>query len=289
MPGELGEVVPKTDSISLPAIELCEAPSFVNRSIWFAGYDQADKEGARWLRRNRVGHSLIVSCSHNWWSIIPCDPSPKGWPAYMEPRQPYRDHPEYYALVSGRRRMSHYGDRMGGQVCTTNPDVIRIFAETAVAYFRKHPDEPMFSISWNDGGVFCECERCRALDSGTDAKGRPIVADRLATFYNAVGRLVYEKCPDKLLSALRVLRRRPAQANRRLPQHLLIEPLQRNRDAVFQRGLSPQGLRPDPRLGQTVPQHVVLQRLSRLRVLELSLFQHAALGRTVSFAEGRGQ
>ena len=40
-----------------------------------------------------------------------------------------------------------------------------------------------------------------ALDSGTDAKGRPILADRLATFYNAVGRLVYEKCPDKLLGA----------------------------------------------------------------------------------------
>ena len=201
MPTELGEVVPRTDSISLPAIDLRESPSFLNRSISFSGYDQHDKEGARWLRRNRVGHSLIVSCSHNWWSIIPCDPSPRGWPSYMEPRQPYRDHPEYYALVNGHRRMSHYGDRMGGEVCTTNPDVIRIFAETAVDYFRKHPDEPMFSISWNDGGVFCECDRCRALDSRTDAKGRPILADRLATFYNAVGRLVYEKCPDKLLGA----------------------------------------------------------------------------------------
>ena len=97
IPGELGEVVPKTASISLPEIDRCESPSFINRSISFSGYDQGDKEGGLLAAAEPLGHSLIVSCSHNWWSIIPCDPSPQGWPSYMEPRQPYRDHPEYYA------------------------------------------------------------------------------------------------------------------------------------------------------------------------------------------------
>ncbi|OGV69217.1 MAG: hypothetical protein A3K19_23370 [Lentisphaerae bacterium RIFOXYB12_FULL_65_16] len=205
MPGELGEVVPKAETLAFGEINLREAPSFVNRSVHFWNRSNTDKEGYRWLRRNRVGRSLIVSHSHNWWYVIPCTPSPKGWPSWLEPRQPFTDHPEYYALVNGKRKMSHYtigsSNVHGGQVCTTNPDVIRIFAETAIDGFQKHPDDPMFSISWNDGGGFCECDKCRALDVGTDAKGRPLVIDRLVVFYNAVGRLVYEKCPDKWLGA----------------------------------------------------------------------------------------
>ena len=39
----------------------------------------------------------------------------------------------------------------------------------------------MFSITWNDGSGFCECDQCRALDSETDAKGEPILSDRLIT------------------------------------------------------------------------------------------------------------
>ena len=166
--------------------------------------DEGDKEGARWLRRNRVGHSLVLSMSHNWWSIIPCDPSPRDWPSYLESRQPFRNHPEYYALVNGRRLMSHYGDHMGGQVCTTNPDVIRIFAETAIEHFRKHPDDPMFSISWNDGGVFCQCDRCRALDSQTDAHPLGRLGGRRASARRPLAVQCLPRAPQQRRLGLRV-------------------------------------------------------------------------------------
>ena len=136
MPTTLGEVVPKTDAITFGGINRSEEPSFVSREISLRESSRWNKENHLWLRRNRVGHSLVVSHAHNWWSVIPCDPSPKGWPSWIEPRQPYRDHPEYYALVNGHRRMSHYSAGAssvhGGEVCTTNPEVIRLFAEAAI-------------------------------------------------------------------------------------------------------------------------------------------------------------
>ena len=201
MPGDLGEVVPKVSELSLGSVNLADAPAFVARNIYFSGGNFSKYEEKLWRRRNRVGKSLAVLHSHNWFKIIPCLPFPEDWPSWLEPRKTFLDHPEYYALVDGRRKLSHTSKHHGGQVCTSNPDVIRIFAETAINWFRKHPDLNMFSISWNDGGGFCECENCRALGMEFDSNGQPNLNDRLLAFYNAVGRLVYEKCPDKWLGA----------------------------------------------------------------------------------------
>jgi hypothetical protein len=70
------------------------------------------------------------------------------------------EHPEYYALVNGKRQPS--------QLCHTNEDVIRLSVEKTCEIFRNHPEETITAIGPNDGRGFCDCPECKRLD---DANG----------------------------------------------------------------------------------------------------------------------
>jgi len=141
MPGELGEDVLETRTIKLAAFERQGAPAFQNVSglIW-AGGAGADE----WERhiRAQVG-SVSAFFGHNWSNIIPPAAETKA------------AHPTWFALNKGARI---------DQLCSTEPDVIRISIEKAREFFTANPDAVTFSISPNDGEDFCECERCQALD-----------------------------------------------------------------------------------------------------------------------------
>ncbi len=50
-----------------------------------------------------------------------------------------------------------------GQICTSNPGVINLAADWANNLF-KDPNRGSCSLSQNDGGGFCNCVHCRALD-----------------------------------------------------------------------------------------------------------------------------
>ncbi len=192
---DLGTIVPQLDELKVPALNYTEEPDFVYRAL---PYGPNDAEGGQvasgeWGRRNRLGKSISTYHAHAWFQAVPID-------QYAE------EHPEYYALVNGERVTRHYSGHHGGQLCTTNPDVIEIFAEWCKNYFRTHPDRDMCSLSPNDGGGFCECENCTALDvamwpeDGSRA-GHPEMADRMLTFYNAIAEKVVEEFPDRYLGA----------------------------------------------------------------------------------------
>ena len=131
-----------------------------------------------WEKHNRFGGGPITG-GHAMGAILP-------------PQEYGPSHPEYYALINGERRWRHFDGKHCAQPCTTNPDVIRIVISYARKFFDQHPDYEAFSISLNDGGGFCECDRCRRLDSGrtevlsSDAElkgGKGIViTDRVVTF-----------------------------------------------------------------------------------------------------------
>lgn len=202
MPTETGEFIPKKSSLILPSINIKDEPAFITRNLYVP--DKNSNDAKLWLRRNKVGRSLIVQHSHNWFYLIPCYPSPKGWAKWLKKRYPYKDHPEYYALANGRRIMTHnvaVGAKHNGQICTSNKDVQRICAEAAFEHFKDKPDVPMMSLSANDGGGYCECKNCTSLDVYASPNDNSFMSDRLMSFYNGVGKLVYDKAPDKLLGA----------------------------------------------------------------------------------------
>ena len=191
---DLGTIVPELDALTVPALDYTEAPRFIYRALPYGPtVDGAQVASSEWGRRNRLGKSISTYHSHAFFRHLPID-------RYAS------EHPEYYALVGDRRVTRYYSGSHGGQVCTTNPEVINIFAQSCLDYFRSFPDRTMCAVSPNDGGGFCECDECTALDPGLWPEGRgrdgiPLMADRMLTFYNQIAEQTSAEFPDSYLGA----------------------------------------------------------------------------------------
>ncbi|UCH09435.1 MAG: DUF4838 domain-containing protein [Fidelibacterota bacterium] len=206
-PGELGEHVPRDPTFKIPVIDRVEVPDFKWRNrgpggpLW-GPHDRITKQRLlgvseehmhaveRWEKRNKWG-GLNVQGGHEWGNIV--HPDTYG-----------RDHPEYYALVNGRRDrdFEHFDGKHGAQLCTTNPDLVPLFTAYFKEYFTNHPECDALHITPNDGGGFCECERCRALDTGKMLKKRPdkpVITDRIFSFANTLAQELQKIHPGKFL------------------------------------------------------------------------------------------
>lgn len=121
----------------------------------------------------------------------------------------FKKHPEYYPLVNGKRKQYKGKELRGIQVCTSNPDVSAIFAEKIIKRYRK-TGERIISISPNDGGGFCECAACRALDRQNlysknelvDLPQKRCLSDRVFQFINKVAKQVKSSEPDVRLGII---------------------------------------------------------------------------------------
>lgn len=177
---KLGTIVPKHERVLVPELDIATAPAWTYRRLAYSPEGMCADD--MFARRLRLGHSHTVSHSHAWHQIMPVEKYGK-------------EHPEWFAEIDGKRKPEYYMEHHGGQVCTTNAEVIEVFAQAAIDYFGTHPARDMFSLSPNDGSGFCTCTKCKALDHGTS------LTDRLITFYNAIAERVAAKHPTKLLGA----------------------------------------------------------------------------------------
>jgi hypothetical protein len=206
-PGEFGQEVPRNPNLAVKARDERQAPYFLRRTMylaWSKGDEPVEVDYQRFGRKWKVGSSVKTVGVHTWGKIIP--------PAELGPA-----HPEYFALVNGTRQRdwSKFDGSHEYQLCTGNPEVVRRSIDWVRRYFTEHPDADVLSISPNDGLGFCECERCRALDSGETlemyGKKHPELADRIITYANAVAEGLTATHPDKrlLILAYTVYRRPP--------------------------------------------------------------------------------
>jgi len=173
MPGEIGEVVPMIGMIQLPATSAVELPSFTSRNLQALPRGELSEQ---WALRNRLGGEVYPG-AHSWAALVPPD-------RYLE------TNPEYFSLVNG--------ERTPRQLCTSNPAVITIVAQGIIAAHEADPTRTWFGIGPNDGGGFCECENCLALDAGDwdPFSGEISITDRFLSFANAVAAQVHEVYPD---------------------------------------------------------------------------------------------
>ena len=92
---------------------------------------------------------------------------------------PFKTAPELYALVRGKRSR--------GQYCLSNPEVLSAVVADVREQLKKGRG-PIIGMGPNDGGGFCECDKCRALD-GDDFdpfSHERAVTDRYIWFFNQV-------------------------------------------------------------------------------------------------------
>ena len=177
MEGDLGEVVPSASTVKTGNLNIREQPDFDNRRMWGSEWTRE----SRWKIANRCG-GLEFAVGHAWAGLVPEE-------SY------FAEHPEYYSLIDGERRPR--------QLCTSNPAVAEIAANTVLERFRGTASRAGASLSPNDGGGFCTCEECRKLDVPDyiePSSGAVCLSDRVQVFYNDVARMVAEEFPDRILS-----------------------------------------------------------------------------------------
>jgi len=213
-PGESGEVVPKNKTIRIGEINESQQPDFKWRdrgpggALWGASTgptemharelllgitEEHQAEVILWEKRNKWGGMKIYG-GHSLAETFPGEKYAKT-------------HPEYYALVRGRRDIPgpDFDYKHGSQICTSNPEVVRVAGEWATKFFDENPDYDGVHMTMNDSGGFCECENCKALDAsfnGEKSTGRPQITDRIFTYLNQVAEIVQKKHKNKYIVSM---------------------------------------------------------------------------------------
>lgn len=203
MADPLFEDIPVRRTVSVKPLDRIERPAFGFRV--FSGVDPA------WLRRNRMDDgSRMPPFYHNLYNIFP--PSR------------YADHPEYYAMIDGQRKVPEKDGHTRIQPCLSNPDVIRITVETVRRFFDENPGVSAYSLSPNDSAGFCECPSCRVLDDGMEAyRGRRMNSDSYFYYIDGVARELLKSHPNRYVSVLAYWTTElPPRRIDRLPPNVLI-------------------------------------------------------------------
>jgi len=97
----------------------------------------------------------------------------------------YDTHPEYYALIDGKR--------LPTQLCLSNEEVYHIVKNAVDSLFSQFNDAQVISVSQNDNQQYCTCDNCSAIDK---AEGGP--SGSMVRFVNRIS----VDFPDKTISTL---------------------------------------------------------------------------------------
>jgi hypothetical protein len=212
------EVSPLAAGISPREPAATQARGFLTRS--FEG--GPGPAGAAWERRN--GRTAGVSFSHNLETVFPAGL--------------YREHPEFFPLVEGRRFQPRPGAATNWQPDLGREDVAVYAAAAARKYFEANPQAESYSLAINDGLVFGESaetiaalqrgnreDRGQTTEGGSESgigrpasglagqspaarsastwfRGRPDYSPLVFTFLNRAAAELEKTHPDKYLGAL---------------------------------------------------------------------------------------
>jgi hypothetical protein len=160
--------------IHTPAINYREV---FYRDAWDPAFAEKQKLNGQFSyvkgKKIREGHKNWGFWCHSFFSLVP-------------PEDYFDDHPEYFSLVDGERVNN-------GQLCCTNDEMINVAIENLRKFIAQKPDAKYWSVSQNDNGRFCTCEKCRKLDEEAGSHIGSIMY-----FVNKVA----EAFPEKIISTL---------------------------------------------------------------------------------------
>ena len=170
-----GPTIPRRATVSIPRLALTVKPDFAWRGQYYSiitNYLTDDIKANRdaWWTFNRLwGISGLMA--HIYSGFVP--------------NSLFDSHPEYFALIDGKRTR---GD-INVQRCLSNPDVLQLAIDFSAGQFEKYPDLRLTSLSGNDGGGWCECEKCKAMG--------PTQTHRTFAFANAVAEALEDRYPNR--------------------------------------------------------------------------------------------
>jgi len=176
-------VTPKKDSYAFTYLNHSEKPGIrVRNDFYHEAFEPT------WAARNRVNGAMNyrqqpggLEC---YWAVHTFYP-------LMPPEEFFKDHPDYYSLIDGKRTADH------AQLCLANPDVLRIVTERIKQRMREHPEYLIYSVSQNDWSNPCQCPQCQAVVDREGSQSGPIIQ-----FVNQIADNVKAEFPDKFIGTL---------------------------------------------------------------------------------------
>jgi len=183
-PGPLGEDVPLSPDLKVPAVPVNGKPVFFSRQM--SGFP--NKVQKTWARRMRLkGH---IAFQHNMNRIIP-------------PETYTRTHPYFFPVINGRRFLPPDNHTQGWQPCFTADGIVEAAARSIIEYFKTHPEKSSFSLGINDFGGFCEEDLPVSKEKAQrNFVGYVDLSDIYFSWANAVVEKVLEKYPDRWFGSL---------------------------------------------------------------------------------------
>ncbi len=186
MPGKLGTVIPEKKNIYVPECDLRREPDFSYRNAYLCYMPLSDTD-TLWYRRAGFGGLSPVNINHSFNMF-----------------QKYRkSHPEYFALVDGKRDFgTKCASHGGGHLCLTNPEVIDRWVEEISGFFDKNPSQKFFGLVPMDGLVrICGCPNCQAeINKSALPSGK--FSNHIWGFIRKVANRISKKYPDKVIGSI---------------------------------------------------------------------------------------
>ncbi len=187
--------VKKNRELKIPAMDLARQPAFE----WTTGPLDQNQTFAAWKYGYLHPDSTVAPSEK-------ADAAAVGWvhpPLFLAPPYLYAtNHPEYYAMVKGRRVVDGPYKQLEQSwgylnLCLGNPDLQKVAAERIGRLMDMYPHTKYFGIGQGDGTGWCECDLCTALDADKE-----ILTDRLIAYANAIAAITSRKHPDRKLVIL---------------------------------------------------------------------------------------
>lgn len=173
-------VVPKNMQWKLPRLDRTERPFIGYRySNYFVVKNASEwsahtRENMKWGPiTNNYGNLEAYYGAHTMEWLVPV-------------KEFFATHPEYFCMRDGKRYDGY------GQLCLSNPDVLEICKTRLAQRMREEPNYRIYSLSQNDNFLFCQCEKCAAIEQQYGGHSGLIV-----WFVNQVADAVKDEFPDK--------------------------------------------------------------------------------------------
>ena len=176
-----GTVVPKRTTYRLRKLRVSESPAIRYR---FAQYSMVSNDLA-WCAHNR--NNTLWSARSNEYGGIEAYWNAHTCGQFVDAEELFKSHPEYFAFRDGKRINN-------GQLCLTNPDVLRICTEGMLSAIKTYPNYWVYSMSQNDNKLYCECEKCTAVAERYQAQ-----SGLMLWFVNQVAAAVKKVYPNKFI------------------------------------------------------------------------------------------
>ncbi len=167
------KIIPEQKRIELPDINDKQVPPITFRTTHYRV--TWDQEYADW---HKLDHTETGD-RPDWGMWV------HTFAALVPPDVYAKEHPEYYALIEGKR--------IPTQLCLTNPDVLKITVRNLRRFMARNPEATYWSVSQNDNRQYCTCDACTAIN---EREGSP--SGSIINFVNQVA----DQFPDKIISTL---------------------------------------------------------------------------------------